>query len=119
MYTYAVFANSSAILKDGWVIFLKEDFVNYIMNFSLGESSTPANLYQLLANFDKLNCVDCILIAPTINWKLGVATYGANNLVIYIKAFLRKACSFGVPVVCVDQPQPDNLLKLALGSDIW
>ena len=119
MYTYAVFGNSSAILKDGWVSFLKEDFANKIINFSLGGSSTPANLYQLLANFDKLNCVDCILIAPTIDWKLGETTYGANNLVIYIKAFLRKACSLGVPIVYVDQPQPDNLFKLPLASDIW
>jgi hypothetical protein len=60
MYTYAVFGNSSSILKDGWVSFLKEDFSNKIINFSLGGSSTPANLYQLLANFDRLNCADCI-----------------------------------------------------------
>ena len=50
---------------------------------------------------------------------MGETTDAANNLVVYIKAFLRKACSLGIPVVYVDQPQPDNLFKLPLASDIW
>jgi hypothetical protein len=119
MKTIAVFGNSSSILKDGWVSYLKINHNYKIINNSLGGSPTPANIYQLLNNFDLLKEADFILLAPTIDWRLGEKTEGADELIHHINFFIRKVVSLRLPIIYVDQPQPDNLYELPLSSEIW